>query len=250
MVINNQPTLLQNATAHIGVYNLAGELKFEKDFEVAGPASCAIDLGAVDPVDNDWHWPRELSANVHFFKLELKDSTGKVISQNFYWRGGNNIGGPATPLMTKAKPIDPDNLQAMDKMAPVTLKVSATQEVSEGKVKLTVTLTNPGPGIAIMAHLQLRHGKPTETAEQAVAARVLPVFYSDNYISLVPKETRTVTIEAAESDLKGEPASLVIDGWNVAVDATGSPVPVTLNTNAQVDHWPVSNLPIIAHTWK
>jgi hypothetical protein len=66
-------------------------LKFEKDFEVAGPASSAIDLGAVDPIDNDWHWPRELSANVHFFKLELKDASGKVISQNFYWRGGNNV---------------------------------------------------------------------------------------------------------------------------------------------------------------
>ena len=249
MVINNEPAILQGATAHIAVYNLAGELKFEKDFEVAGPASSAIDLGAVDPVDNDWHWPRELSANVHFFKLELKDASGKVISQNFYWRGGNNIPSPGTPMLTTAKPIDPDNLQAMDQMRSVTLKVSATQEVTDSKVKLTVTLTNAGPGIAVMAHLQLRHGKPVETAEQAIAARVLPVYYSDNYVSLVPKETRTITIEAAEADLKGEPANLVIDGWNVTVDSTGSPVPITLNTNAQVDHWPVSNLPIIAHTW-
>jgi hypothetical protein len=152
--------------------------------------------------------------------------------------------------MTTAKVIDPDNLQAMDQMKPVTLKVSATQEVTAGQVKLTVTLMNPGPGLAVMAHLQLRHGKAVETAEQSIAARVLPVYYSDNYISLVPKETRTITIEAAEADLKGEPANLVIDGWNIAVDATGSQVPVTLNTNAQVDHWPVSNLPIIAHTWK
>jgi hypothetical protein len=36
----------------------------------------------------------------------------------------------------------------------------------------------------------------------------------------------------------------------VGVDATASPVPVTLNENAQVSHWPVTGLPIVAHTWK
>jgi beta-mannosidase len=82
------------------------------------------------------------------------------------------------------------------------------------------------------------------------AARVLPVYYSDNYVSLVPDETRTITVEAAEVDLNGQSPFLVVDGWNVGVSAAGSPVPIALNTNAQVDHWPVTGLPIVAHTWK
>ena len=49
--------------------------------------------------------------------------------------------------------------------------------------------------------------------------RVLPVYYSDNYVSLVPNESRTITIEAATSDLKGEAALVVVDGWNVGVAA-------------------------------
>ncbi len=258
-VINNTPELLKDAKAHIAVYNLAGELKVEKDLDVAGAPSSAIDLGAVDPLDNDWQWPTELSQQVHFFNLSLKDSTGKLISENFYWRGGNNTKSPSEKPLPATKPVDPDNLQAMDQMKPVALKVNATQEAIGDNIKLTVTLTNPGPGVAVMAHLQLRHGKPPETpeqqtAEQAVAARVLPVFYSDNYISLVPKETRTITIEAAKADLKGEPAMLVLDGWNIALesnpDTTGSQVPVILNTNAQVAHWNVTGLPIVAHTWK
>jgi beta-mannosidase len=254
-VINNTPELLKDAKAHIAVYNLAGELKVEKDFDVAGAPSSAIDLGAVDPLDNDWQWPTELSQQVHFFKLSLKDSTGKLISENFYWRGGNNTFLPGPSAVVGAKPVNPDNLQAMDTMKPVTLKVSASQQATGDKIRLTVTLSNPGPGVAVMAHLQLRHGKAPETpeqqtAEQAIAARVLPVYYSDNYISLVPNETRIITIEAAQSDLKGEPAILVLDGWNIALDATGSQVPVTLNTNAQVAHWNVTNLPIVAHTWK
>jgi hypothetical protein len=241
MVINNLPTLLKGATAHVEVYNLAGEKKFEKDFEVSGPPSSAIDLGAIDPVDNDWHWPEELSTSVHFLRLELKDASGKLISQNFYWRGA---GGPHIPA------AELDNLQAMNSMKTVALKARATEEVAEGNVKVSVTLTNPGPGIAVMTHLQLRRGKPASTPEQAITQRVLPVYYSDNYVSLVPGESRTINIEAAQSELKGESPLVTIDGWNVQVEAAGSPVPVTLNTNAQVDHWPVTNLPIVAHTWK
>jgi len=36
----------------------------------------------------------------------------------------------------------------------------------------------------------------------------------------------------------------------VGVSAAGSQIPVELNINAQVDHWPVTGLPIVAHTWK
>jgi hypothetical protein len=103
-----------------------------------------------------------------------------------------------------------------------------------------------------MTHLQLRRGKVADPANPLdnVTERVLPVYYSDNYISLVPGESRTITIEAAAADLKGEAPRIVVDGWNVGVSDAGSQVPVSLNVNAQVDHWPVTGLPIVAHTWK
>ena len=40
-----------------------------------------------------------------------------------------------------------------------------------------------------MTHVQLRQKKSGE--------RVLPVFYDSNYVSLVPNEQRTITMEAA-----------------------------------------------------
>ena len=93
-----------------------------------------------------------------------------------------------------------------------------------------------------MAHVQLRRGKNGE--------RVLPVYYSDNYVSLIPGESKTITIEAATERLNGETPMLTVDGWNVSVAATGSEIAVTTNVNAQVDHWPKTGLPIVAHTWK
>jgi beta-mannosidase len=54
---------------------------------------------------------------------------------------------------------------------------------------------------------------------QRTNARVLPVFYSDNYVSLLPGERRTITIEAAAKDLGGDRPLVTLDGWNVTTTA-------------------------------
>ena len=223
-VINNTPEILSGATAYVSIYNLDGSEVAKRDMPVKGPGSSMIDLGSVL---GPWDQPK-LSA-VNFVKLQLKDGSGKVISENFYWRGLEG---------------HPDDLTALDTLKPVTLEAKATREAgsANGTFKITVTLHNPGTQVALMAHVQLRHGAKGE--------RVLPVYYSDNYVSLVPGESKTISMEAETSQLKGEAAALTVDGWNVRVSGAGSEVPVTTNVNAQVDHWPVTGLPIVAHTWK
>jgi hypothetical protein len=87
-----------------------------------------------------------------------------------------------------------------------------------------------------MAHVQLRR-KSSE--------RVLPVFYSDNYVSLIPGETKAIEMEAAASDFKGEASLIVVDGWNVTVAAGEFPGgSIAPNLDAQPDHWPVTGLPV------
>ena len=110
---------------------------------------------------------------------------------------------------------------------------------SGARLGLAVTLTNPGKAIALMTHLQLRR--------KTSGDRVLPVFYSDNYISLAPGETRTVTIDAALADLKGDTPLVVLDGWNVDVDPVTNPdCALAPNIEAQPSHWPATGLPMIA----
>jgi hypothetical protein len=228
-VINNLPTGIANHTAHATIYNLDGTKIYDHDYPVTGPADTAIDLGSLEV-------PSSVSP-VYFVQLNLKDAGGKLLSDNFYWRALSN---------------HHEDLTALDTLKTVNLEATATKQIDGGTVHITVTLHNPGAEVALMTHLQLRRGKPaiSEDPLSNGTARVLPVYYSDNYVSLVPNESRTITIEAAEADLKGEAPWIVLDGWNVGVDATASPVPVTLNENAQVSHWPVTGLPIVAHTWK
>ena len=212
-VINNLPTELTGATAHVTFYNPDGSVVYEHDSEVTAPPASATSLGPIE-------FPAS-SEGVHFLKLNLRDAAGKLISTNFYWR---------------ANPDHPDDLTDMDKLPTVTLQSKIARTDAGGKCRLTVTLRNASSGIAVMAHVQLRRERSGE--------RVLPVFYSDNYISLVPNESRTFTVEADLKDLKGEKALLLVDGWNTTVaPVTGAGVSIAPNIEAQPSHWPVTGLP-------
>jgi beta-mannosidase len=215
-VINNLDAPLEKAHAHLSIYNLDGTVAYQHDFDVSAAASAATSLGAVQ-------WPAGLSA-VHFVKLELRKADGNPVSENFYWR---------------ALPDHQDDLKALGSLPTVTLDAKAVRRDVEGKSFFDVTIHNPGTRIALMAHLQLRRRRDSE--------RVLPVFYSDNYLSLVPNESTTITIEAGTADLKGDAALVLVDGWNVGVSASSAAgVDIALNVGAQVDHWPVTGLPMIS----
>jgi len=57
--------------------------------------------------------------------------------------------------------------------------------------------------------------------------RVLPVLYSDNYVSLMPGERRTLTTDVKRADARGERPRMVIEGFNLADRAVPRPVEKT-----------------------
>ncbi|HWX20786.1 MAG TPA: malectin domain-containing carbohydrate-binding protein [Candidatus Binatia bacterium] len=187
MVINNTAGALKGVKAKTSVYNLDGSLQYtHTDTLTAGP-SAATDVGAIA-------FPGKLSP-VHFVKLELRDIRDRVLSENFYWR---------------ELPERQDDLQALNTLPTVALEIQASRHDAAGKCLIDATVRNPAKSIALMAHLQLRKARS--------GRRVLPVFYSDNYLSLLPGETRTISIEAGSADLDGDAPLLAVDGYNVTVN--------------------------------
>jgi hypothetical protein len=208
-VVNNLSIDVTNATVRATVYSLDGKVIHEDSNTVTAKASAVTTLGAVLPGEA-----------TQFVKLELHDAVGKLLSQNFYWRG------PAE---------HEEDLNALDSMPKVQLKAQVARTDVAGKTTVTVTLTNTTTHIALMTHLQLR---------RASGERVLPAFASDNYLSLAPGESREVTIEADTKLLRREAALVVLDGWNVSVVADKvSGVAIEDNKEAQPGHWPVTGLP-------
>lgn len=211
-VINNLPSAIENATVRVSIYGLDGTLVSHYDVKVTAPPSLATTLGSVE-------FPASL-ASTHFLKLELLDSARKLLSSNFYWL---------------AQPGYTDVMTDLNDMTKVQLELHADSKEKDGTRILTVTLHNPTSSVALMAHLQLRR--------KGSVKRVLPVYYSDNYVSLVPNETRLVKIEADEKSLNGEDPLVLVDGWNVTVKSSEQGVAVAPNTDAQPDHWPGTGLP-------
>ena len=209
-VVNNLPEALSGLTVRATVYRADSTVDEVKTYPVAEvPGSTTIKAAQID-----------VSARItplYFVKLDLTDAAGKLLSTNFYWQN-----------------VAQDDFTDLAKMPDAKLDVSATSHMAGGKTLLTVTLHNPTDTIALMTHLQLHRKGSGE--------RVLPVFYSDNYLSLVPGESRTITIEAATKDLGGEAPLIAVDGYNVDVREGNSQVSISPNLNAQPAHWPASQI--------
>jgi len=211
-VINNLPTPLDKATAHVTLLNLDGTVASENDEQVSAPASNAVTIGLLQLPDN--------LSNVHFLKLDLKSPAGKLLSTNFYWLQGENG----------------DDFTDLDKLPEVALQPQIARSDAGGKTLVTVTLRNDSKSVALMAHFQLRR----KTSNK----RVLPAFYDNNYISLIPGESRIIHIQADTKDLHGEAALVTVDGWNVTVKpAGGEGTSIAPNIEANPGHWPVTGLP-------
>jgi exo-1,4-beta-D-glucosaminidase len=163
--------------------------------------------------------PAKISTT-YFLKLQLHDAQGKLLSDNFYW------------LSTKADTLDwakkkdtvytPQkefaDLTGLNSLPQVTLSVGAVTSSAAGKDTMSVTVKNPSSSIAFMAHLRLTRGPGGDD--------LVPIFWSENYFSLLPGEDRRVTATYDSSSLEGKPAVLVVDGYNV-VSNTVQPAAAT-----------------------
>jgi mannosylglycoprotein endo-beta-mannosidase len=208
-VVNNHPTDLHGLKVRQTIYRLNGNIDKQQTTSIDEvPASSTKKLAVI--------WVNPHITEVYFIKLDLTNADGKLLSTNFYWQN-----------------VAQDDYAALADLPIVKLDVSARAKVSGPKTLLEVTVTNPTEHVAVMTHLQLH--------QKVSGNRVLPVFYSDNYLSLAPGETREITIEAATKDISGGPL-LLVDGYNIDINPTAGPVPVQLNENAQPMRWPASNI--------
>jgi mannosylglycoprotein endo-beta-mannosidase len=209
-VVNNRPEALGGLSVEVLVYSFDGALNSHETYPIAQvPGSATIKAAQI-----------EVEARIsplYFIKLNLKDSKGNLLSTNFYWQH-----------------VAQDQFDGLEDLPTVSLDSEATARTEGDKTILTVTLHNNTKHVALLTHLQLHQKKS--------GRRILPVFYSDNYLSFVPGESATVTIEAATKDLQGDLPLVEIDGYNVDVKPIEGAVSVANNLNAQPSHWPASNI--------
>lgn len=218
-VINHLPKDLSGAKGSIAFYNLDGSFVAKKDFTVTAKGESRTIVGKIE-------WPANLT-DIHFLKLELKNAKGKLISDNFYWRHIKGSPEKAEVLKDDYKMLDLGSFKDLQNMPKVTIKADAKLTSNKGEQIIDLQLKNPSENVALMIHLQVQ-GKSSKK-------RILPVSYSDNYISLVPGEKKVVRMSFAKDSMKkGDSPVIMVDGWNVEVKDSDL---VKNNKNATASNW-------------
>lgn len=197
---NLNPQTVNNLKATIQIFDFNGKLIFEKNDKIAvnGNASHKI----ID-LPNDQNYSK-----VYFLKLKLTDENGKTIADNFYWLSTKKdifdfkkSDWINTPLVEYA------DFKDLDKLPKVKIETENSIKKQNEEYEVTVKLSNPSDKIAFFIELSIMG----ETSGKSI----VPVLWDDNYISLVPKESRTIKVTFPASALKGEKPVFKYKGWNV-----------------------------------
>jgi exo-1,4-beta-D-glucosaminidase len=146
-------------------------------------------------------------SGAYFVDLRLTSADGKSLGSNFYWLSTRPdvLADTSTWYMTPVKSYADYTALAGMPRAAVTARARFTHRGADDEAR--VTLTNTSKAVAFFLRLQVT-GRDGEEA--------LPVLWEDNYLSLLPGETRTVTATYHRRDLGGAAPHVVVSGWNVS----------------------------------
>ena len=145
---------------------------------------------------------------VYFLVLRLEDSTGKLVGSNFYWlstKPETIDWAKSTWWMTPTESFA--DYTALSQLPKVKLTVKERTE-RKGEDSIThVTIKNPSKNVAFFVRLKVNKGERGD--------EILPVVWEDNYISLLPGETREVSATYRASELGAAKPVVQVSGWNV-----------------------------------
>lgn len=180
MVINTTRQELPGLTARVRVTDLAGRSLLQMEQPLTARANSATPAGIVELA------PLMAKGGMVLVALDLADAKGAVISRIVYWRGRDTAA-----------------YRDLNAMPAATISLKAASGAPQGADRpLTLTLANTGKTPALAIKL---------TVLDKAGARVLPAYFEDNYVSLMPGETRTISVRVPAN---AKPASIAIRGWN------------------------------------
>jgi Exo-beta-D-glucosaminidase Ig-fold domain/Concanavalin A-like lectin/glucanases superfamily/Glycosyl hydrolases family 2/Glycosyl hydrolases family 2, TIM barrel domain/Beta-galactosidase jelly roll domain len=180
-VINTTTISRTGVTVSAKVFSLTNALLFEAREQKDVGADAAVNSLKLDLASY-------LAQGMVIVELQLQDGVGKVLSQNLYWLGSK-----------------PSSYRQLTRLAPALLKIAASSSTSGDTVKVNVQITNTGAVASLENKLTLMSVKSGD--------RILPAYYSDNYVSLLPGEVRSIEIEYPVDKGQGS-TEIALRGWN------------------------------------
>ena len=184
LYLNNATLATENdMTVLAFVWDINSNLLSKQSFKVSIGPNQSKKIG-------DLKLPK-ISSTVYFVDMQLSDSSGKIVDENFYWLSKkpdvldySKVEWFYTPVKKYA---DFKELNTMPKSA---ITVSS-EPLTKGSMK--VALSNTSNKISFFNQLTLESSKTGQA--------ITPVYWQDNYISLLPHQTKTLIVSFEDNNI-------------------------------------------------
>jgi exo-1,4-beta-D-glucosaminidase len=191
VVVNSTLNAYQGLRASARLLDVAGKVRFVHE------ASLTV---AADGVVTAFAIPAQSSTS--FLRLELRDGTGRVVSENFYWIPASlaQLDWKKTTYVNTPA-VRYADMQDLASLPRASVEWSARKGSSRGEA--VVELKNNGTVVAFFMHLR--------AVKAGTDEEIVPIFWNDNFVSLMPGDSRVLTA----SGLGDDAVEIKLDGWNV-----------------------------------
>jgi exo-1,4-beta-D-glucosaminidase len=186
-------------TLSIRIYSSNSEILFSEDhpFSIsANQSEKVFDLPDINNLSTTW-----------FLDLRINDETGKELANNFYWLSTKqDVPDFATTTWVYTPTVEFADFSEINQLEPQDLTLSVDKEIRNQKVFFYCTLKNEGEKLAFFNELLANDNNSGDV--------ILPVFWEDNYITLLPGEERTITGSVNKNGLEVENIAIEIKNLN------------------------------------
>jgi len=203
-IVNELPQTMGDVTARLQLWSVESDKLLDQCYSIVVDSQSSRQLDTVPEI-----------TMVSFLDLRLFDAAGDEISHNFYWLSPQSdeldyeAEFDSWAFYTPSKVYA--DFTALNNMPAATLETVLSKEQKDDAqqndtVTACVKLRNTSHSIAFFCVMTLHNDAGEE---------VLPIYWDDNYLSLLPGEERVVRANFPLDALQaGEPV-LAVSGWNV-----------------------------------
>jgi exo-1,4-beta-D-glucosaminidase len=186
-VVNNTQEPLTGYAVHIRVLDRHSVLRWETHQPVTMGPDCTREVLAIPALAG--------LTPVYFVRLDLLDAAGRQLADNLYWLANRPVGAD-----------DSGALSALRELPRVVVQGAARTLPAVRGARFRAAVCNRGTALALLVRARLLSGPGGE--------EILPAYWSDNYLCLLPGEQRQLTVDLPTA-APGMPCCLAMDGWNV-----------------------------------
>jgi exo-1,4-beta-D-glucosaminidase len=183
------------------IYDMSMKERFSREATVDVPADAVVTAFAIPE-------PADISTT-YFLSLRLLTSEEEaLVSRNFYWLSTKQDIPDFTKTEWYYTPSSAyADYTALQNLPKVNLTASMTTTTVGPDTAAHIAVENSSASLAFLVRLRLLKGKD--------GPEVLPIFFTDNYFSMLPGEKREISVKVRTADLAGAQPALAVDGFNV-----------------------------------